>query len=33
MTAMKINAHGRGKMEKDVAKQEEMKAKGMVGAP
>ena len=31
MTAMKINAHGRGKMEKDVAKQEEMKAKGMVG--
>ena len=31
MTAMKINAHGRGKMQGDVAKQKEMKAEGMIG--
>ncbi len=31
MTAMKMNAHGRGKMGKDVEKQKELKADGMVG--
>lgn len=31
MTAMKINAHGRGKMGKDVERQKELKAEGMIG--
>lgn len=31
MTAMKINAHGRPKMSRDVEKQKEMKADGMIG--
>ena len=31
MTAMKINAHGRQKMQGDVARQKELKADGMVG--
>ena len=31
MTAMKMNAHGRGKMGKDAEKQKEMKAEGMIG--
>ena len=31
MTAMKVYAHGKGNMQKDAAKMEEMKADGMVG--
>lgn len=31
MTAMKINAHGRGKMQGDVERQKALKAEGMVG--